>query len=178
MFPDHPANNLIHHNIMCDNKHDPATPQHLYVRQPYALQIIQLVECTSPPPPAKYSPSMVPSSSYMSDSDQSSSYESSDATPGDDDDDDEPYSSYCSSLDAEACLPDLSYPHDPTIDDTYRVRMRRIRAWRDATLATDATSGTYARAPSITHRSFARRRSLPRIPQAQSTHFPLHRDRS
>ncbi|KAI0063986.1 hypothetical protein BV25DRAFT_1823473 [Artomyces pyxidatus] len=104
----------------------------VYLRQPCTLQIIQLVEC--PPPPRQHaaSPSVISSSSYSS-SDASSAYESSSEPPTGDDDDDDCVAgaSYCSSLPEE---PPSSLQHtaDRTIDDTYRVRMRRVGVWRDA----------------------------------------------
>ena len=108
-------------------------PQPLYVCQPYSLQIIQLVECSPPPPQQqrqKYTPSMISSSSYSdsseSDSD-SSAYDSSSSSlfAG---------SSYCSSAaeDSATPAPPSFDNRDPSVDDTYRTRQRRVSLWRDA----------------------------------------------
>ncbi|KAI0286023.1 hypothetical protein BGY98DRAFT_944596 [Russula aff. rugulosa BPL654] len=119
--------------------------QPLYVRQPCSLQIIQLVECSPPPPQQqqqqqqqqKYSPSRLSSSSYSdsddSDSDDGSAYDSSSSSlsagggggP-----------SYCSSAEegsrsAPPVPPSLDN-RDPSVDDTYYTRQRRVSLWRDA----------------------------------------------
>ncbi|KAA1469003.1 hypothetical protein DENSPDRAFT_878576 [Dentipellis sp. KUC8613] len=139
MFASDASSSSYAQQLTCSPKHAPNP--HLFVRQPHALQIIQLVECTSPPPQTKYPASLIPSSSYPSDDSDNDSYESASTPP----EDDEPCSSYCSSAADEPCsaplppLPPLQYPRDPTIDDTYAVRMRRIRAWRDALLAKEST---------------------------------------
>ena len=124
--------------------------QPLYVRQPCSLQIIQLVECSPPPPPPqhKYSPSRLSSSSY-SDSDVS------DSDSDDDDDDSSAYDSSGSSLDAGAesyCssaeeeesdpaappVPPSLDNRDPSVDDTYHTRQRRVSLWRDAVYSKNA----------------------------------------
>ena len=109
-------------------------PQPLYVCQPYSLQIIQLVECSPPPPQQqqrqKYTPSMISSSSYSDSSESesdSSAYDSSSSSlfAG---------SSYCSSAaeDSAAPAPPSFDNRDPSVDDTYRTRQRRVSLWRDA----------------------------------------------
>ncbi|EIM80396.1 uncharacterized protein STEHIDRAFT_150588 [Stereum hirsutum FP-91666 SS1] len=108
----------------------------LYIRQPYSHQVIQLVEC-APPPREPYQPSRI--SSYVaSSSSESSSSSSSSSAPmssSPDEDESESISSYCSSEQDAGSAPLPPSPpasRDPTIDDTYRVRMKRIHAWRDA----------------------------------------------
>ena len=116
-----------------------------YMSQPLcSLQIIQLVEC-SPPPPSqlqqqKYSPSRLSSSS--------SSYSESDSD-SDDDDGSAAYdssssslsagSSYCSSEEEDNAAPPMPPSldnRDPSIDDTYHTRQRRVSLWRDAVYST------------------------------------------
>ncbi|KAH9967431.1 hypothetical protein BC827DRAFT_1305322 [Russula dissimulans] len=100
--------------------------QSLCARQPCSLQIIQLVECSPPPPQHKYSPSSISSSSY-SDSDDSA-YDSSSSSPSL-----SAGSSYCSSAEDSAPLAPPSFDNrDSSIDDTYRTRQRRVSLWRDA----------------------------------------------
>src|SRR6267154_719907 len=110
--------------------------QPLYVRQPCSLQIIQLVECSPPPPQQKYSPSRLSSSSYSySDSDSdASAYDSSSSSLS-------AASSYCSS--AEDCAPPVppSFDNrDPSVDDTYHTRQRRVSLWRDAVYSKNVPS--------------------------------------
>ncbi|KAF9219943.1 hypothetical protein BS17DRAFT_716135 [Gyrodon lividus] len=104
-------------------------PGHLYVRQPHAIQIIQLVECT--PPPRRIS-SVIESSSAGSSS-ASSCPSTSDS--------EEECSSYCSSI----VTPDESSQDRepvPWTDDTYNTRMKRVYDWRDGfTKATSALTG-------------------------------------
>ncbi|KAI6101125.1 hypothetical protein EDD16DRAFT_1694731 [Pisolithus croceorrhizus] len=90
---------------------------HLYVREPHAIQIIQLVEA-SPPPPRNIS-SVIQSASA------GSSY------PSTSESDEEECSSYCSSV----VTPDESCKDRepaPWADDTYSIRMKRVHLWRDA----------------------------------------------
>jgi len=106
--------------------------QSLCVRQPYSLQIIQLVECSPPPPQHKYSPSRISSSSYSdSDSDSvddDSAYDSSSSSPSL-----SAASSYCSSAEGSAPPGPPSFDNrEPSIDDTYRTRQRRVSLWRDS----------------------------------------------
>ena len=111
--------------------------QPLYVRQPCSLQIIQLVECTPPPPQQhKYSPSRLSSSSYSySDSDSdASAYDSSSSSLS-------AGSSYCSSAeDSAPPVPPSFDNRDPSVDDTYHTRQRRVSLWRDAVCSKDVTS--------------------------------------
>lgn len=85
---------------------------HDYHKQPYAHQIIQLVECPAPPP-------------------RSAPAYSDSVSESDDDDSEEICSSYCSS-DAP---PDELEAADPAYvspsPDTYNLRMKRILAWRE-----------------------------------------------
>ena len=112
--------------------------QPLYVRQPCSLQIIQLVECSPPPQPQqqqqqhKYSPSRLSSSASSSysdsdtDSDGSAAYDSSSSSLS-------AGSSYCSSAEDSAPLVPPSFDNrDPSVDDTYHTRQRRVSLWRDA----------------------------------------------
>ena len=101
-------------------------PQPVYLCQPYSLQIIQLVECSPPPPQQKYTPSMISSSSYSDSVSDSSAYDSSSSSLS-------AASSYCSSAEDSAAPAPLSVDNrDPSIDDTYRTRQRRVSLWRDA----------------------------------------------
>src|SRR5712691_13512621 len=90
-------------------------PQPLYVRQPYSLQIIQLVECSPPPPQQqKYQPSRISSSSYSDSESDTSAYDSSSCSLS-------AGSSYCSSAAEDSATPPLSFHNrDPSVDDTYR----------------------------------------------------------
>ncbi|KAI0255713.1 hypothetical protein BJV78DRAFT_1350118 [Lactifluus subvellereus] len=115
-------------------------PQSLYVRQPCSLQIIQLVECSPPPPQQKYTPSRISSSSYSDSQSDDSACDSSSPSLSDG-------SSYCSSVEGSAApvRPSLN-DRDPSFDDTYRTRQRRVSLWRDAVCSkNDAAS---ARPPS------------------------------
>lgn len=109
-------------------------PNHLYVYEPHAIQIIQLVE--GPPPPRRIS-SVIESSSSgcssasscpsSSDSEECSSYCSSIVTPNESSRDQEPV---------------------PWTDDTFNIRMKRVCDWRDG--FTKATSAlTDSRNPSL-----------------------------
>ncbi|KAI0299272.1 hypothetical protein BC826DRAFT_65954 [Russula brevipes] len=104
-------------------------PQPLYVRQPCSLQIIQLVECSPPPPQQKYTPSRISSSSYSDSDSDASAYDSSSSSLS-------AGSSYCSSAaaddDSASPVPPSIDNRDPSIDDTYRIRQRRVSVWRDA----------------------------------------------
>lgn len=119
----------------------------LYIRQPCALQVIQLVEC-SPPPRQPYTPSRI--SSYVDSSDASSSSSSSapmSSSPDEDESESESPESYCSSDAASSPLaPSPPASRDPTVDDTFRIRMKRIHAWRD-TLHPERQSSTYSGSP-------------------------------
>jgi len=112
--------------------------QPLYVRQPCSLQIIQLVECSPPPPPPnKYSHERLSSSSYSDDSQSDGSpYDSSSSSfsPGE---------SYCSSADDSAPPVPPSFDNrDPSLDDTYHTRQRRVSLWRDAVYSKDVASSS------------------------------------
>ncbi|KAK2465486.1 hypothetical protein APHAL10511_002378 [Amanita phalloides] len=102
-----------------DDRH---SPPHFCYKHPYALPIIQLVECSPPPP--RSAPS---SSSYLDDS--------SDGSSPDDDEDDELCSSYCSSDlppdDPVLADPVPAAPGSVPSPDTYDLRMKRILAWRE-----------------------------------------------
>ncbi|KAH9990607.1 hypothetical protein BJV77DRAFT_1068840 [Russula vinacea] len=123
--------------------------QPLYVRQPCSLQIIQLVECSPPPQPQhKYSPSRLSSSaspySDSNDEDSSSSaYDSSSSSVS-------AASSYCSSAeDSAPPVPPSLDNRDPSLDDTYHTRQRRVSLWRDAVYSKDvATSSARPASPS------------------------------
>jgi hypothetical protein len=112
----------------------------LYVRQPCSLQIIQLVECSSPPPQQnqnKYTPSRISSSSssYSDSQSDSSAYDSSSPSSLSD------ASSYCSSAEQDGSppMPPSFTDRDPSVDDTYRTRQRRVSLWRDAVYSKDDT---------------------------------------
>ena len=111
----HPSSSSssIGHMLDCDPLKP--NPGHLYLRQPHAIQIIQLVE--GPPPPRRIS-SVIHSTS------SASSYPSTS-------DSEEDCSSYCSSMVTPA---ESSHQRDPIpwTDDTYTTRMKRVHAWRDA----------------------------------------------
>lgn len=113
--------------------------QPLYVRQPCSLQIIQLVECSSPPPQQqnKYSPSRLSSSSYSdSHSSSSSAYHSSSSSLS-------AGSSYCSSAEVSAApVPPSLDNRDPSVDDTYHTRQRRVSLWRDAVYSKDVAGSS------------------------------------
>ncbi|KAH9066538.1 hypothetical protein EDB87DRAFT_1553328 [Lactarius vividus] len=100
-------------------------PQPLYVRQPCSLQIIQLVECSPPPPQQKYIQSRLSSSFYSDSQSDGSAYDSSSSSLSDG-------SSYCSSAELSAPAPPSFEDRDPSVDDTYRTRLRRVSLWRDA----------------------------------------------
>ncbi|KAG1738936.1 uncharacterized protein EDB91DRAFT_1223792 [Suillus paluster] len=102
-----------------DPYNEKVNPGHLYVRQPHAIQIIQLVEASPPPPRIS---SLIDSSS--------SGFSSGSSYPSTSDSEDEDCSSYCSSF---ATPPDSSQDREPVVwtDDTYDVRMKRIQNWRD-----------------------------------------------
>ncbi|KAH9026365.1 hypothetical protein EDB85DRAFT_2149205 [Lactarius pseudohatsudake] len=99
-------------------------PQPLYVRQPCSLQIIQLVECSPPPPQQKYIQSRLSSSFYSDSQSDGSAYDSSSSSLSDG-------SSYCSSAELSAPVPPSFEDRDPSVDDTYRTRLRRVSLWRD-----------------------------------------------
>ena len=71
-----------------NDDHPKFSPTHVYYRQQHTVQIIELVECTAPPPRNI--------ASVIHDSDYSSSYSSSDDND-DSDQEDEAATSYCSS---------------------------------------------------------------------------------
>ncbi len=112
-------------------------PQPLYVRQPCSLQIIQLVECSPPPPQQKYIASRLSSSFYSDSQSDGSAYDSSSSSLSEG-------SSYCSSVEASAPVPPSFEDRDPSVDDTYRTRQRRVSLWRDTVHSKhDATSGGF-----------------------------------
>ena len=100
---------------------------HLYCRQQYAVEIIQLVEV--PPPSRRFASSSVdPSSGASSSSSWYSSESESDHT-SDDEGTEFVGRSYCSSdtpeeMDSEDDV--ISHP-----DETYDTRVTRVHAWRD-----------------------------------------------
>jgi hypothetical protein len=113
-------------------------PQPLYVRQPCTLQIIQLVECSPPPPQQKkFNPSRISSSSYSSSQSDGSVYDSSSPSLSD-------ASSFCSSAEESSAQMAPSFnDRDPSVDDTYRTRQRRVSLWRDAVYSkNDTPSGS------------------------------------
>ena len=114
-------------------------PQPLYVRQPCSLQIIQLVECSPPPPQQKYISSRLSSSFYSDSQSDSSAYDSSSSSLSDG-------SSYCSSVEqSNPTAPPSFEDRDPSVDDTYRTRQRRVSLWRDAVYSkNDAASGVFS----------------------------------
>ncbi|KAF8625511.1 hypothetical protein AX17_006823 [Amanita inopinata Kibby_2008] len=131
------ADILIHDDMI-------ANPPHLYCKQPYSLQIIQLVE--GPPPPPRRLSSVVDStsagpSSYSDSTDYSSHDDDDDDYDEDDneeEDDEEICSSYCSSdlppeeFESTSVRPEsLSPPPPSPPPDTYDLRMKRILAWRE-----------------------------------------------
>jgi len=117
-------------------------PQPLYVRQPYSLQIIQLVECSPPPPQQKYQPSRISSSSYSDSESDTSAYDSSSSSLS-------AGSSYCSSAQASAAPVPLSFDNrDPSVDDTYRTRQRRVSLWRDAVHSKNVANSARPASPS------------------------------
>jgi len=135
----HPSNS--HSSIGVVSQHmfdayEKVNPSHLYVCQPHAIQIIQLVE--GPPPPRRIS-SVIESSSAGSSS--GSSY------PSTSDSEDDDCSSYCSSY---VTHPDPSQDKEPIAwtDDTYHVRMKRIHDWRDNSIKAMSCS-TESRSPSL-----------------------------
>ncbi|KIM88237.1 hypothetical protein PILCRDRAFT_85490 [Piloderma croceum F 1598] len=113
------------------DQHKPIDLAHLYCRQPYAVEIIQLVEV---PAPARRFP--IVSSSIASSSSSCYSSESESEYSSDDDDNAESAgSSYCSSDSSEQMNSEeeeeVSKP-----DETYDTRVTRVHAWR-ATFAKD-----------------------------------------
>ena len=125
---------MFHHDIYPQSKDYMSQPT-LYVRQPCSLQIIQLVECSPPPPQQnKYSPSRLSSSSYSDSHSDSSAYDSSSSSLS-------AGSSYCSSAaDSAPPVPPSLDNRDPSVDDTYHTRQRRVSLWRDAVYSKDATT--------------------------------------
>lgn len=125
----HPPN-MFHDDLYPPSKDFMSQP--LYVRQPCSLQIIQLVECSPPPPQQhKYSPSTLSSSSPYSDSHSSSAYDSDSSSLS-------AASSYCSSAELSAAPVPPSFDNrDPSLDDTYHTRQRRVSLWRDAVYSKD-----------------------------------------
>ena len=148
--------------------------QPLYVRQPYSLQIIQLVECSPPPPTQQQQKKKYPSPSRLSSS-SSSPYSESDSDS--DSDGGSAYDSsssslsagsgcesYCSSAEeegnnnnnnnnAQPVLPPSFENRDPSIDDTYHTRQRRVSLWRDAVYSKDAGVPTSPISPTCTSSS-------------------------
>ncbi|EIW78911.1 hypothetical protein CONPUDRAFT_83310 [Coniophora puteana RWD-64-598 SS2] len=117
-----------------------ASPNHLYVRQPHAIQIIQLVE--GPPPPRRVS-SVAYSSSYCS----SASSCPTSSSDEEDEDDCTDSSSYCSSyVSDEASLGQKVL----WTDETHDIRMKRVTSWRDvAAKALAAESSSSSSRPSL-----------------------------
>lgn len=133
---------LYYFHIMFSDDIYPAAkdyiPQPLYVRQPCSIQIIQLVECSPPPPQQKYISSRLSSSFYSDSQSDGSAYDSSSSSLPDG-------SSYCSSAEESApAVPSSFEDRDPSVDDTYRTRQRRVSQWRDAVYSkNDAASGGF-----------------------------------
>jgi hypothetical protein len=104
----------------------------LYCRQPYAVEIIQLVEV---PPPARRFPidssSIASSSSSCYSSECESEYSSEAESAG---------SSYCSSDSSEQMNSEEEEVSKP--DETYGTRVTRVHAWR-ASFAKDMGIGSY-----------------------------------
>lgn len=122
MFHDAPIIALDAHNAhhyIPQHKYDDNI---VYLQQPHAVQIIQLVE--GPPPPPRNLASVINSeSSYVSSSAYSDSWDD-----GGDDAEEEPEEvceSYCSSEEEDT----QDQRTSPT--DTYSLRMKRILAWRE-----------------------------------------------
>ena len=141
--PPFPSPIMFHHDIYPPSKDYLSQPT-LYVRQPCSLQIIQLVECSPPPPQQnKYSPSRLSSSSssssYSDSHSDGSAYDSSSESLS-------AASSYCSSAeDSAPPVPPSLDNRDPSVDDTYHTRQRRVSLWRDAVYSKNvvvATSGS------------------------------------
>jgi hypothetical protein len=116
---------------------------HLYCRQPYAVEIIQLVEV--PAPARRFASSPIDSSSIASSSSSCYSSESESEYSSDDDEVESAGSSYCSSDSSEQINSEeeevVSKP-----DETYDTRATRVHAWR-ASFAKDtgiASSGIYS----------------------------------
>ncbi|KAG6902496.1 hypothetical protein C0995_016073 [Termitomyces sp. Mi166 len=106
-----------------DNKYP---SQHLLLRQPYTVQIIQLVEGPPPPPRNKISSAIEDTSDYYS-----SSYSSS--AEDDDDDNESACSSYCSSdISPEQSEFSMDEPPDSLelSHETFSTT-KRILAWRE-----------------------------------------------
>jgi len=105
-------------------------PGHLYCRQQYAVEIIQLIEV--PAPSRRFASPAIDSSSVASSS--SSSYYSSESESeylSDDDDEAESVGpSYCSSDTPEQMDSDEEGVSIP--DETYDVRVTRVHAWRES----------------------------------------------
>lgn len=116
----HPSSDLVH-MLNCDPLKQ--NTGHLYFCQPHTIQIIQLVEAT--PPPRCISSSSSPASSSVS------SYPSTS-------DSEEDCSSYCSSI---ITPDDSSHSREPIpwTDDSYSTRMKRVHAWRDASVKATCT---------------------------------------
>lgn len=138
----HPSNSHSSIGVIPPHMFDPynekVNPGHLYVRQPHAIQIIQLVE--GPPPPRRISSATQSSSASFS---SGSSYPSTSDSEEDD------CSSYCSSY---VTHPDPSQDREPVAwtDDTYHVRMKRIHDWRDNSIrAMSSSPGTFFVFPAI-----------------------------
>lgn len=134
---------MFHHDIYPQSKDYLLSQPSLYVRQPCSLQIIQLVECSPPPPQQnKYSPSRLSSSSssysYSDSHSDGSAYDSSSESLS-------AASSYCSSAeDSAAPVPPSFDNRDPSVDDTYHTRQRRVSLWRDAVLSKNVATATSA----------------------------------
>ena len=109
-----------------NDDHPKFSPTHVYYRQQHTVQIIELVECTAPPPRNI--------ASVIHDSDYSSSYSSSD-DDDDSDQEDEAATSYCSSdvpPEPSDSAP-ISSGGPPPIElasDSYS-STKRILAWRE-----------------------------------------------
>ena len=92
-------------------------PSHLYLHQQRTVEVIQLIEVPPPPPRSHPYTSTIASSSFAS--------SSSDSSDDDSEEDESVCSSYCSSEE------DLDAARAPAYDDTYKIRLNRVLAWRD-----------------------------------------------
>ena len=142
-------------------------PQPLYVRQPCSIQIIQLVECSPPPPQQKYISSRLSSSFYSDSQSDGSAYDSSSSSLPDG-------SSYCSSAEQSTPAATPSFEgRDPSVDDTYRTRQRRVSLWRDAVYSkNDAASGGFISLCGSPFRASHISNQHERLPLAKSAKHP------
>ncbi|KAJ7588255.1 hypothetical protein C8J56DRAFT_941231 [Mycena floridula] len=137
------ALDIVHHvdkAMLDDSKRNSSS---LFIRQPYTVQIIQLVE--GPPPPPRRP---------ILDLNESFSLDSSSQCSSSSEEESEASSSYCSSEGpAEDAALDKEQAFQPEASpDTYSLRMKRILAWREnfsahlgATMSEPSLSSTLKR---------------------------------